>query len=207
MALQKLRDHFKESNSNDFQKLLSNRLTVVEKISAPSFYVRRVNDKFEFYKSSKSSPITIIDRTLMSLYEVAIKHIQSLNPSSKDLLSSDYKFGFEYLPETNVSEFEYTQVPTNNLILTHIQQLGENGKVKKTIIDPVIIKKWANILDVQPQSIIYDGVLDSQQKTQLIKLMEMTDKEFSQSFDYDIETDKETSFTKEIYRIFDYSIS
>ena len=205
MALQKLRDHFKESNSNDFQKLLSNRLTVVEKISAPSFYVRRVNDKFEFYKSSKSSPITIIDRTLMSLYEVAIKHIQSLNPSSKDLLSSDYKFGFEYLPETNVSEFEYTQVPTNNLILTHIQQLGENGKVKKTIIDPVIIKKWANILDVQPQSIIYDGVLDSQQKTQLIKLMEMTDKEFSQSFDYDIETDKETSFTKEIYRIFDYN--
>ena len=30
----------------------------------------------------------------------------------------------------------------------------------------------------------------------------MNDKEFSQSFDYDIETDIETSFTKEIYRIF-----
>lgn len=202
MALKKLREHFQETNINEFQRLLNNRVMVVEKISAPSFYVRRINDKFEFYKSSNSKPLTIVDRTLMSLYEVAIKHIQSLNPTAKDQLPTDYKFGFEYLPETNVASYSYSKTPQSNLILTNIQQMTEGGKVKKTIIDPVILEKWSNILEVQKQDIIFDGVLDSLQKERLIKLLSMNDKEFSESYDYDITTDNETSFTKEIYKIF-----
>lgn len=202
MALKKLREHFQETNINEFHRLLKNRVMVVEKISAPSFFVRRNKEKFEFYKSSKSKPLTIIDRTIMSLYEVAIKHIQSLNPKSKKELPDNYRFGFEYLPEEKVSEYVYTKIPKNTLILTHIQQLSENGKVKKTIIDPLIIKKWADILEVQHQEVIFDGTLDSTQKERLINLLEMNDKVFSESFDYDIETDKLVSFTKEIYKIF-----
>ena len=190
MALKKLREHFQETNINEFHRLLKNRVMVVEKISAPSFYVRRNEEKFEFYKSSKSKPLTIIDRTIMSLYEVAIKHIQSLNPKSKKQLPDNYRFGFEYLPEEKVSEYVYTKIPKNTLILTHIHQLGENGKVKKTIIDPLIIKKWATLLEVQQQEVIFDGTLDSTQKEKLINLLEMNDKAFSEAFDYDIETDK-----------------
>lgn len=207
MALQKLRDHFQSTNSNEFDRLLKNRLMVVEKLSAPSFYVRRVNDKFEYYKSSNGNPLTIIDRTIMSLYEVAIKHIQSLNPKSKEELPSDFRFGFEYIPETSVSSIKYDQTPTNNLILTHVQQIAPSGKVKKTIIDPKIISKWSKVLDVQSQEVIFDGVLDRQQADRLIKLLEMNDKEFSNSFDYDIVTEDKTSFTKEIYKIFNPNAS
>ena len=202
MALKKLREHFQETNSNAFQKLLSNRVMVVEKISAPSFYVRRVNDKFEFYKSSNGEPLTIVDRTIMSLYEIAIKHIQSLDPTSKESLPHDFKFGFEYLPEEKVSRFEYTKTPNNTLILTHIQQLTESGKVKKTIIDPTIIKKWSKVLDVEPQAVLFDGMLTSMQKEKLTRLLEMNDKEFSANYDYLTETENMTSFTKEIYKIF-----
>ena len=202
MALTKLREHFQGTNSNEFQRLLNNKVMVVEKISAPSFYVRRTNEKFEFYKSSNSKPLTIIDRTIMSLYEVGIKHIQSLSPSSKEQLPTDYRFGFEYLPETNVSSYSYDSTPTSNLILTNIQQMTEGGKVKKTIIDPTILEKWSNVLEVQKQDVIFYGVLDSMQKERLVKLLEMNDKEFSQSFDYDIVTETETSFTKEIYKLF-----
>ena len=202
MALTKLREHFQGTNSNEFQRLLNNRVMVVEKISAPSFYVRKTNEKFEFYKSSNSSPLTVVDRTIMSLYEVAIKHIQSLSPDSKEQLPTDYRFGFEYLPETAVSSYEYDSAPESNLILTNIQQMTEGGKIKKTIIDPVVLEKWSKILEVQSQEIIFDGLLNMVQKEQLIKLLEMNDKEFSQSFDYDIVTENETSFTKEIYRIF-----
>jgi len=202
MALTKLREHFQGTNSNEFQRLLNNKVMVVEKISAPSFYIRRTNEKFEFYKSSNSKPLTIIDRTIMSLYEVGIKHIQSLSPSSKEQLPTDYRFGFEYLPEANVSEYSYDSTPTSNLILTNIQQMTEGGKVKKTIIDPVILEKWSKVLEVQKQDVIFYGVLDSMQKESLVKLLEMNDKEFSQSFDYDIITETETSFTKEIYKLF-----
>lgn len=203
MALKKLREHFQDTNINAFHKLLGNRVMVVEKISAPSFYVRRNEGKFEFYKSSNSEPLTRVDRTMMSLYEVAIKHIQSLSPTAKDQLPNDFKFGFDYLPEVSVSEFNYDEVPHNNLILTHIQQLTEAGKVKKTIIDSAIINKWAKTLDVQAQQPIFDGMLSQDQKKALLELLQMNDKDFSSSFDYLIETDNATSFTKEIYRIFD----
>lgn len=202
MALKKLKEHFEETNINAFQKMLDNRVMVVEKVSAPAFYVCRVNDKFEFYKSANSEKLGIVDRTIMSLYEVAIKHFHSLSSSTKESLPSDFKFGFDYLPEAKVSKYEYTELPVNNLILTHIQQLTEGGKVKKTIIDPAIIKKWSQVLEVQPQQVVFDGVMDSQQKDKLIKLLEMNSKEFSQNFDYLEETDKMVSFTKEIYRIF-----
>lgn len=202
MALTKLKQHFEETNVNTFLRMLDNRVMVVEKISAPSFYVRRINDKFEFYKSSNGEKLTMVDRTMMSLYEVAIKHIQSLSPAAKNELPSDFKFGFDYLPELKVSNYEYTELPYNNLILTHIQQLSESDKVKKTIIDPVIIKKWAKVLDVQSQDVIFDGVMDSQQKDKLRKLLEMNSKEFSSNYDYLEKTDNLVSFTKEIYRIF-----
>ena len=202
MALKKIKEYFQETNINTFQKLLSNRVMVVEKVSAPSFYVRRVNDKFEFYKSSNGEPLTIVDRTIMSLYEVAIKHIQSLDPASKEALPHDFKFGFEYLPEEKVSRYSYNKTPYNNLILTHIQQLTEAGKCKKTIVDPVIIKKWATILDVEPQSVVFDGILSSLQKEQLVNLLSMNDKEFSAKYDYIQETERMISFTKEIYKIF-----
>lgn len=207
MALQKLRDYFQETNINQFQRTLGNRLLVVEKISAPSFYIKKNKDTFEFYKGSNKDALTIVDRTIMSLYESAIKHIESLSLENKNQLPLDWKFGFEYLPETKVSEFKYTKLPKNNLILTHIQQVNESGKVKKTIIDPNVLNKWADILEVEAQSVIFDGVLSSLQKEQLIALLQINDKQFSESFDYDIETENKTSFTKSIYKIFNQNSS
>ena len=207
MALQKLRDYFKDTNINHFQSLLNNRILVVEKVSAPLFYVRRVNEKFEFYKGSNKEPLTIVDRTMMSLYEAAIKHIESLSLDKKQELPLDWKFGFEYLPEARVSQYSYTKLPKNNLILTHIQHVSEAGKVKKTIIDPNILNKWASILDVEPQPVIFDGQLSHLQKEQLVSLLQMNDREFSESFDYSTETENKTSFTKKIYRIFNQNAS
>lgn len=207
MALQKLREYFNETNINNFQTLLNNRVLVVEKVSAPSFYVKRSTNGFEFYKGSNKEPLTLIDRTMMSLYEAGIKHIQSLTLNSQHELPTDWKFGFEYLPETKVSHYNYSKLPKNNLILTHIQQVSESGKVKKTIIDPNILNKWANVLDVEPQPVIFDGQLSHLQKEQLVSLLQMNDKEFSESFDYLIETENKTSFTKKIYRIFDQNSS
>lgn len=202
MALQKLRNYFQETNINQFQRTLNNRVLVVEKIAAPSFYIKKSKDNFEFYKGSNKEPLTIIERTIMSLYETAIKHIESLTSENKEQLPSDWKFGFEYLPEVGVSEYNYFKLPKNNLILTHIQQVSETGKVKKTIIDPNILNKWADILDVEPQPVIFDGQLSHLQKEQLTTLLQMNDKEFDNSFDYKIETENKTSFTKKIYKIF-----
>lgn len=204
MALKKLRKVFQETNINVFQKMLNERVLVTEKIQGSSFHTRRTSSKIEYYKSGDSL-MNMVDRTIVSLYETAVKHIQSLDPSIKNQMPHDWKFGFEYLPELNISDYKYTKLPTNNLILTHIQVLNESGKIRKTISDPILLKKWANILEVQGPSIIFDGTLSQVQKEELITLLSMSDNSFSESFDYDPNTDSKLPFTQRIIKIFNPS--
>lgn len=206
MALQKLREYFNETNRENFIEMLKNRVLVTEKIAAPSFLFRRNNNGFEFYKSSTSNKLNVVDRTIISLYEVAINHLQSLPSDVKAQFPLDWKFGFEYLPEAKASDIDYATTPTNSLILTHIQQLSEGGKVRKTINDPLILNKWAKIMDVQSPSVIFDGYLSQQQREELIDLLSMNDREFSDSFDYAIETEDKVSFTSKIFKLFNPSI-
>lgn len=206
MALTKLREHFQSTNINQFNDMLKNRVLVTEKVAAPTFLAQRGIKGFKYFKSGSNAPINIVDRTIVSLYEMAINHLQSIPQGNKDQLPTDWRFGFEYLPETNVSKMEYEKTPKNSLILTHIQQIGESGKVKKTINDPSILNKWAEVLEVQEPSVVFDGYLNEVQKEKLIKILSMNDKEFSESFDYLIETEDMTSFTKEIIKLFNPSV-
>jgi cytidyltransferase-like protein len=207
MALQKLREHFNETNRESFIDMLKNRMLVTEKVAAPTFLVRRKSDGFEYYKSSNSDKLNLVDRTVISLYEIAINYMQSLPNSIKAEMPDDWRFGFDYLPELGASKISYANTPTNNLILTHIQQIGENGKVKKTINDPEILKKWSKVLNVQAPNIVFDGYLSQLQKDELLDLLSMSDREFSDSFDYLIETKDKSSFTSKIFKLFNPSIS
>lgn len=207
MALTKLREHFSETNRENFVEMLNDRVLITEKISAPSFYMRRGTDGFEFFKSGKSESLDIVDRTILSLYEIAINHLQSLSASQKKELPRDFKFGFEYLPELNISPIKYDKTPENYLILTHIQEINvNNGKVKKTINDPSILNKWAKVLEVQGPSVIFDGYLNGVQKERLIQLLEMGDREFSEKYDYLEESTEKIPFTKEIVKLFNESL-
>ena len=205
MALQKLREYFNETNRETFIDMLKNRTLVTEKIAAPIFLVRRKSNSFEYFKSSNSDKLNLVDRTIISLYEIAINYMQSLPTDIKNEMPTDWQFGFEYLPEVAASKISYNITPTNNLILTHIQQIGENGKVKKTINDPEILKKWSKRLSVQAPNIVFDGYLSQLQRDELLELLAMSDREFSDSFDYLIETKDKTSFTSKIFKLFNPS--
>ena len=203
MALKKLREHFTETNRENFIEMLKERVLVTEKISAPSFHMQRTSDGFEFFKTSKSESLDIVDRTMISLYEVAINHMQSISSSQKEELPKDFKFGFEYLPETNASSLQYDKTPENYLILTHIQEINtNNGKTRKTINDPSILNKWAKVLEVQGPSVIFDGYLNSVQKEKLTQILEMGERDFGDTYDYLEETTEKISFTKEIFKLF-----
>ena len=203
MALKKLREHFTETNRENFIDMLKERVLVTEKISAPSFHMQRTSDGFEFFKTSKSESLDIVDRTMISLYEVAINHMQSISSSQKEELPKDFKFGFEYLPETNASSLQYDKTPKNYLILTHIQEINtNNGKTRKTINDPSILNKWAKVLEVQGPSVIFDGYLNSVQKEKLTQILEMGERDFGDTYDYLEETTEKISFTKEIFKLF-----
>jgi cytidyltransferase-like protein len=194
MALKKLRDHFAESNSEDFNKMLKNRVLVTEKLSASAFHCQKVGNKLTYYKSNQSDPIDLVDRTIIRYYEKAIKHMQSISQKALESMPDDWKFGFDYLPNTKPIDIQYDKLPKNFLVLTHIQVM--NGrKIKKVIIDPVVLKKWAAILEVENPPILFDGKIMEHSRADLIKVLSMNDKEFSQRFEGD-------SFTRYMYNMF-----
>lgn len=194
MALKKLRDHFAESNSEDFNKLLKNRVLVTEKLSASAFHCQKVGNKLTYFKSNQSEPMDLVDRTIIRYYEKAIKHMQSISQKALESMPEDWKFGFDYLPNTKPIDIQYDKLPKNFLVLTHIHVM--NGrKIKKVIIDPVVLKKWAAILEVENPPILFDGKIMEHSREDLIKVLSMNDKEFSQRFEGD-------SFTRYMYNMF-----
>ena len=167
MALKKLKDIYASTNVNKFNSLLKQRVVVTEKISSPSFGVRRRQNHFDYFKSNSNTPMNLVDRTVSSLYEMAIKHVSGLQSYIKEEMPDNWKFCFEYLPSASVSSIDYENTPTNGMILTHIQDVSEDGRIKKVLTDPSILTKWAKKLEVQGPSIVFDGVLSESQSNKL----------------------------------------
>ena len=199
MALQKLRDYYQSTNINEFNSLLDCMVVVTEKVAAPAFYVKRGLNGYEFYKSGTSEELSIVDRTISSLYESAIKYFQSISPETKQSMPVDWKFGFDYLPESGVSHIKYDLTPANSLILTHIQAIGENGKPRKIITDTQVLNKWATSFEVQSSPVLYEGMLTLEQKDKLRNLVSLSNEQYSKEF-----SDK--SFTRESYNIFNSNL-
>ena len=194
MAIKKLRDHFAESNSEDFNKLLKSRVLVTEKLAASSFHCQKVGDKLHYFKSNQTEPMDLVDRTIIRYYEKAIKQMQSISEEALYAMPEDWKFGFDYVPNTKPVDIDYDRLPKNFLVLTHIMVM--NGrKTKKVIIDPVVLKKWAKILEVENPPILFDGLMMDHSKEELIKVLSSNDKAFSQRF-------QSESFTRFMYNMF-----
>jgi cytidyltransferase-like protein len=200
MALQKLRDHFKSTPRPAFEKMLDQRIHVVEKLASSAFYVKRNDLQNEYFKASQQNPINIVDRTIVSFYEAAILHIQGLTGSVKEEMPKDWKFGFDYLIDSETPNVKYAMLPKNNLVLTHIQVLNPvTNNVQKVIRDTAILNKWSDKLQVQRPPVVFEGQLSNDQKEALINLLEMSDAAFAKKYE-------DRSFTRDIFSIFNSNL-
>jgi len=196
MALQKLRDHFNETNRAAFEKMLEQKVHVVEKLAASSFHVQRGDLTNYYFKSGQNESMDLVDRTIVKFYESAIRHLQGLANDIKEEMPKDWRFGFDYLIDSETPNFKYSLLPKNNLVLTHIKVMNpSNGKVQKVIRDTQVLNKWAEKLEVQNPPVVFEGVLRHDQKEALIKILEMSDAEFVKVY-------SDRSFTRDIYSIF-----
>lgn len=200
MALQKLRDHFKETPRAAFMKMLDQKVHVVEKLSASAFHVQRGDSSNLYFKSNQNTPMDIVDRTIVSFYESAIKHLQGLEGSVKEDMPKDWRFGFEYLIDGDTPNFKYSLLPKNNLVLTHIKVMKPGtDKVQKVIRDTSILNKWAGVLEVQQPPVLFEGMLRHDQKEALINLLEMSDEQYAKVY-------SDRSFSRDLYTIFNSEV-
>jgi cytidyltransferase-like protein len=175
---------------------------VSEKIQASSFHVKKTNVGFEYFKSGSKYSMDKVDRTMVKYYENGINYFGTILPEITEDMPLDWKFGFDYMVDNKTVDIEYDALPKNNLILTHIQVLNANDptQIKKVVRDPAVLNKWADTLGVQRTPVIFQGKLQSNQKDDLVRLLEISDKDFEIKF-------KDQSFTRTIYNIFNNGLN
>jgi len=185
--------HFRDLNkkgSEFLNDLLNQKLIISEKVDGSSFSVKKEDGKLKFYNRNERKALDELDRSIISLYELPIRHLESI-PLNK--FKEGDMYSFEYFYNNKPVEIDYNYVPKNNLMLTNIKS---NGTI---LTDPKTLNKKAKDLEVDGPFIIFDGVLNKKQKESIIEFVQTDFNELVEKF-------KTNSFTKYIISILNPSL-
>ncbi len=179
-----LYDIYNKKGSEFVDQLFSQFVTINEKMDGSAFSFERDKEtgKFKFYRRDQRNPITLIDRTLMKYYEKPIQYIESLPPNILEKIPRGWRFGLEYFANRQPVEITYDRLPKNNLILSYVHKMGDGGKIDNTIQDKSKLDNWSDILGVERPPIIFQGILDQDQKSELLDFLNTPFKELVEKF-------------------------
>jgi len=189
--------HLKEvhdKKGDDFLgKILNEYVIINENINGSFFGVKKSeDDSFKFFK--KSGQITYVDQMLMKFYNKAIEYFNNIPKDKINRIPNNLYFGFQYITNKDSSSSKYDKKPKNNLVLSYIHKLDEEGKPIETLQSKEELERWAYFLEVEAPPIIFEGRLDDDQKTSILEFIHTPFEELVTRF-------KTTSFTKFIISV------
>jgi len=179
-----LYDIYNKKGSDFVNQLFNRYVTINEKMDGSAFSFERDKESgnFRFYRRDQRNPITLVDRTLMKYYEKPIQYIESLPPNILEKIPRGWRFGLEYFSNTKPVEISYDRLPKNNLILSYIHKMGTGGKIESTIQDKEELDNWADLIGVERPPIVFQGVLDEDQKSELMEFLNTPFKDLVERF-------------------------
>jgi cytidyltransferase-like protein len=182
MSITHLHDIYKKKGKDFIQSLFDKFVTVNEKMDGSFFAIEKnpSTKKLEFFKRNSDMPISVIDRTIMKLYEKPIHYFEGLDQSVIDAVPSKWRFGMEYFANEHPQEIAYDRLPKNGLVLSYIHVKNAAGKLVRTIQDKSELDKWAELLQIDKSPIIFQGHLSDDQK---IKILDFLDTPFEKLVD------------------------
>lgn len=184
-----------DKKGDDFlNNLLNNFVIINENINGTFFGLTKdkKTDRFRYFK--KSGEITYVDRMLMKYYNPAIAYFETISEDKRQRIPSNFYFGFEFVTKRDAESSNFTKLPKNNLILSYIHRLDDNGTPIETLQTKDDLDKWAFYLGVEAPPIIFEGLLNDEQKTSILDFVYSPSSKLLDKF-------KTTSFTKYIISI------
>lgn len=170
-GLQELKDIYDKKGEKFIKNLFNNHITIIENLDASKFsFQKDIDGNLNFYKRDDRTPLNSIDRTFMIYYEKAIQYIESLDNINE--IPSNWRFCFKYFVNNAPINITYDEIPTNNLVLTHIVVKSKSGKTVDVLDDIPLLKEWADKLQVAGPPVIYRGILKESQKRKLLDFLE-----------------------------------
>ena len=191
---------YKKKGKDFLNKLFDKHVTINEKLDASAFAFEKGQDgKLYFYKRNTDIPISLIDRTLMKLYEKPIAHFVGFGDTLLNQIPAGWRFGMEYFIDENPQSISYSRVPKNNLVLSYIHVKNNVGKIVRTIQDKETLDEWADRLDIERSPIIFQGLLNQDQKISIMNFLDTPFDELVKKF-------KTNSFVKYVVTVLNPSL-
>ena len=149
----------KEKSDEILNNLFNDDIIVLEDVQGSKIWVNWDGKKFRIKsKSIKNDDINIIDLAIQNYYNFAMDYFNSMDNRVKGLLNKKWWFCFEYFPDQQPANIEYSRVPKNKLVLTGI------WKNKKFQVNLDEIEEYSRLLDVDVIPVIFNGKLTDEMK-------------------------------------------
>lgn len=143
---------------DNVDELLSKDIIIYEDIQGSKIWVNYNGTEFIIKsKSLNTEPLNLIDLSLQNYYNNAVNYLNSLDDRVRSLLNKSWWFCFEYFPDENPANINYSKIPKNGLILTTICKSGKYAQNNEELTE------YARLFDVDSLPIIFDGVLNEEQ--------------------------------------------
>jgi len=152
-------------NDNELlDNLFNSELLIYEDIQGSKIWVNWNGKEFTIKpKSIHNEPLNLIDLAVQNYYNPVINYLNTLDSRVKGLLNKKWHYGFEYFPDNNPANIEYSKIPKNNLVLTFINKGGN-----KYDFNVEEISEYARLFNVDMIPVIFQGKL-SQRMIEAIK--------------------------------------
>jgi hypothetical protein len=153
MANLKRMNDIKDDNLID--EILTGEIVIFEDIQGSKIYINWDGKNFSIKPKSLSyDPINLVDLAMQNYYNLAINYFESLDRRVKALLNKNWWFGFEYFPDNQPANIEYSKTPKNNLVLTSI---CKGSKFSYTMDE---LEEYSRLLEVDCVPILFKGKLN-----------------------------------------------
>ncbi len=179
----------REKTDEVLDLLFNDDIIVMEDIQGSKIWVNWNGKEFKIRsKSINNDDINMIDLAIQNYYNSAIDYFNNLNSRVKGLLNKKWWFCFEYFPDNQPANIEYSRIPKNNLVLTGI------WKGKKFDVNLDEIEEYSNLLDVDMIPVIFSGKLTEEMKEAITYFLNTSKKDLEFIFE-------ETSFAFFFYKL------
>lgn len=169
-GINNLREIYEKKGKTFLNSLLNHYVIINEKLDGAFFGIKKgKEDNFKYFK--KSGEISYVDRVLMKYYNPAISYFNSMSPEKRNRIPSNFYFGFQYFTRGEANEQGLKSVPKNNLILSYIHRLDDDGNIVKTVQNKEQLDKWADYLEVERPPIIFEGKLNDEQRADILEFL------------------------------------
>ena len=145
-------------NEVESQKLINDifkdEIIVIEDVQGSKIWVNWNGTEFTIKpKSVNNDAINLVDLAMQNYYNPAMNYLNSLDNRVKSLLNRKWWFCFEYFPDNQPANVEYSKVPKNNLVLTSINKKGKyDFKIDE-------IDEYSRLFNVDMIPVVFQGKL------------------------------------------------